>query len=397
MRILLLALAALAASESLAEACTCISSGPPCQATWQADAVLSARVLSIEAVVAGEPTEGAWRSRRVRMRVTEVFRNVAVAEVDVFTGSGGGDCGYNFAVGSDYLIYAYRHPNDGRLGTGICSRTRSLADAADDLRYLRGPARQMAPGRGQLVGTVRRRDPAPDGMSVTWVPVQDVSVTAEGDRTYRARTAADGSFEMAVLAGKYQVTVDLPDELYIHGPTPAEVRDLRGCAEVTLVPQWNGRVAGRVLNAAGDPLPGFAVELLPVASSKDGRFSPEFQARTDAEGRYEISRIVLPERVTLAEVSGAVLSPDGTPARGAKVYVRLDTDESVGLPPPGVTSKDGRFSMTVIAGRQYRVTAEGYENGRYASRAEVRGIDAGEHVKGLKLDLKPLKSSGSAR
>ena len=449
MRVILLALAALAASESLAEACSCMSSGPPCQATWQADAVFAARVLSIGPVVAGDRPFDSSR-RRVRMRVTEAFRNVAVGEVDVFTGSGGGDCGYNFVVGSDYLIYAYRHPKDGRLGTGICSRTRPIGDAADDLRYLRGPAREAATGRGRLFGIVQRRDPAADGMSVTWVPVPGLPVTATGDRTYRARTAADGSFEMAVLAGKYQVTVDLPDELYVHGPAPAEVRDLRGCAEVILVPQWNGRVGGRVLNAAGDPVPGFAVELVPVSAPSGVGFSADQRSRTDGEGRYEIARVrpgvyhlgsdtwrsgprgpqrqqgpaglrllltdettsprvmevgrgnrveaadfVLPEQVKLSQVGGLVLGTNGAPATGVQVYVRLDADDISDLPSPAVTAKDGRFSVTVIAGRRYRVSAEGYEKGRYASHAEVRGIDAGDAVKGLVLELMPVKSGGS--
>ena len=65
------------------------------------------------------------------------------------------------------------------------------------------------------------------------------------------------------------------------------------------------------------------------------------------------------------------------------------------LPSPAVTGKDGRFSAAVIAGRRYRVSAEGYENGRYSSRAEVRGLEIGDSVKGLVLELKPLKSGGS--
>ena len=49
----------------------------------------------------------------------------------VDTGSGGGDCGFNFAVGSTYLVFAHRQPTKGRLSTGICSRT-SLASWAGE-------------------------------------------------------------------------------------------------------------------------------------------------------------------------------------------------------------------------------------------------------------------------
>ena len=53
------------------------------------------------------------------------------------TGHGAGDCGYPFAVGETYLVYArYLGP---RLYTTICSRTRLLAQAGADLRALGAP------------------------------------------------------------------------------------------------------------------------------------------------------------------------------------------------------------------------------------------------------------------
>ena len=425
-----------------------MSSGPPCQAAWQADAVFAANVVSIDAPVDEGAKDGMrWPMRRVRVKVTEGFRNTPAAEVDVLTGMGGGDCGYNFAVGGDYLIYAYRRPADGRLTAGICSRTRPIKDAEDDLRYLRGTAKQAATGLGRLFGVVRRLDPGADGLSSERPPLAGVSVIARtDDRSYRTETRADGSYEMSVLAGTYRVTLQLPDELYIYGPQTGAVQDLRACAEVAFLAQWNGRVAGRVLNAAGDPVSGFAVELQPVSLSRDAGFSPQFESRTDADGRYEISRVppgayhlgsdiwrtgtrgrertrgpeglqvfltdetsaprvvevgrgnrieaaafILPERLALAEVSGVVLGPNGAPASAVKIYVKNDSDEMHDLPPPAITAADGRFSMTVIAGRRYRLTAEGYENGRYSSRAELRGIETADHVKGLVLELKPLR------
>jgi hypothetical protein len=50
---------------------------------------------------------------------------------------GGGDCGYAFQSGVDYIVYAYKN-SEGHLETGICSRTRPLTQAAaEDLAYLR--------------------------------------------------------------------------------------------------------------------------------------------------------------------------------------------------------------------------------------------------------------------
>src|SRR6266852_748249 len=44
-------------------------------------------------------------------------------EAVVYTGSGNGDCGYPFVVGTSYLVYAGAGP-DGRLSTGTCSGTK---------------------------------------------------------------------------------------------------------------------------------------------------------------------------------------------------------------------------------------------------------------------------------
>lgn len=423
----------------------CGSIGPPCQAAWKADAVFAARVLAIESADTDDPKEGAIATSRVRIRVTEALRNVGAKGVELFSDLS--SCSYQFEVGGEYLIYAFRHPGDGRLRASICSRTRRLADAADDLRYLRGPARQSAPGRGRLFGTVRRLDPEADGGWRARVPVPNVLVTAvSGDRTHRARTAADGSFEMAVLAGKYTVSVDLPDELHASGPITDEVRDLRGCAEVPLIAHWNGRVSGRVVNAAGEPVPGFAVELKPVATPRDSPFLPHLKARTDAEGRYEISKVspaeyylgsdtwrsgpqgpdlrpgpvgvqafltdessaprvfdvgpgarieapdfVVPERFKLAEISGVVLGAKGAPVAGARVSAWVDADGAMDGPSSVTTDEAGRFTIAVIAGRRYRVVASLYDNQRNLSEADLRGLAVGAPLKGLVLELKPRR------
>lgn len=91
-------------SASRAEACSCFPSGPPCQAAWETETIFRARVLSVTAL----DSRNVLSPRRVRMRVLEAFRGIDVAEVDVFTGGGGGDCGYDFSSGGEYLVYAQR-------------------------------------------------------------------------------------------------------------------------------------------------------------------------------------------------------------------------------------------------------------------------------------------------
>ena len=89
-----------------------------------------------------------WPKRVVRMKIGDVLSGVETGqkEIEIVTGNGGGDCGYAFRSGVDYVVYAYKN-SEGRLETGICSRTRPLMDAAEDVAYLRAIAKLPADGR----------------------------------------------------------------------------------------------------------------------------------------------------------------------------------------------------------------------------------------------------------
>lgn len=73
--------------------------------------------------------------RRVQLAVEEPFKGTASNEVVLYTGWGGGDCGYGFQSGSCYLVYASDY-NDG-LYTGICSATKPVESAAGEIAILR--------------------------------------------------------------------------------------------------------------------------------------------------------------------------------------------------------------------------------------------------------------------
>jgi len=76
-------------------------------------------------------------SRRARIRVDERFGGLApdLREVDVYTGSGGGDCGIAFKIGEAYLVDAF--VEKGVAHAGICSSTRRIDAAGVLLRVLR--------------------------------------------------------------------------------------------------------------------------------------------------------------------------------------------------------------------------------------------------------------------
>jgi LPXTG-motif cell wall-anchored protein len=156
-----------------ASACSCVMPGSPAMEFSQHPAVFSGKVIDITdkfnpvisfieriAMALGfDPfifyTDRFW-GNTVTFSVIDSWKLVDTTSVQVSTGNGGGDCGYGFSVGGDYLVYAYDDPNEPgiHLGTGICSRTSELATAAEDLAFLQSmptiPLTQSLPSAGQI-------------------------------------------------------------------------------------------------------------------------------------------------------------------------------------------------------------------------------------------------------
>lgn len=138
-------------SESAASACSCMPPGPPREEAERARAVFAGEVVEVEpagevvkkADEKCEQEQGAWQSAmpthknvRVRFKVTRVWKNVAASEVVVTTPTNSAACGYAFRKGESYVVYAYGSGELGQLTTGLCSRTRTLSSAEEDLRDL---------------------------------------------------------------------------------------------------------------------------------------------------------------------------------------------------------------------------------------------------------------------
>ena len=87
--------------------------------------------------------------------IEESLKGINQKTVDVATGGGGGDCGYPFKSGERYLVYAYKSEGAALdasisrtviggssgmaapLTANICSRTRPLSEATDDIELIR--------------------------------------------------------------------------------------------------------------------------------------------------------------------------------------------------------------------------------------------------------------------
>ena len=389
--------------SSPANACSCGTAGV-CDAAWTADAVFVGHVVSIES----SPTGG----RMVQLALLEGFRGFRLTQVAVTTSGSEASCGYPFQIGESYVVFAHQAPENGALTVSLCSRTRPVASAAEDLAYLRSLT-SIAPGtRARVAGQVllSQSSPAagrqPEAMS-------GIAVTARGKGiTFSARSDARGNFVLTGLTvGTYEVEATAPGG-YASIARPLEIRDPRGCGSTVVYLRYDGRVSGRVVDARGAGIAALPLDLVLRAESnrpEGGR--ARVRTRTAADGTFEL-RLVEPgeyllgfnflrtldnrpltepgalypgvtdlssagaivvaagqrarlrnftiaDTVRLTTLTGTVVDEAGRPMRNVSVSIGRDTEgggDSVG--PPLVTGADGRFAFTVAeAGGRYFVRA----------------------------------------
>jgi hypothetical protein len=273
------------AAENRAFGCSCMMSGPPCQATWTADVVFVGTVVSIEQI------DLQSSSAIVKLQVERGFVNSVTGGVVVLT-MGPGNCSYSFKAGGKYLVYASR-TESSELTTSICSRTRPIAEAQEDLRYLTTMGASGSGGR--VYGRINelKRDPA-EGTAIDYGPVEGIVVSVRGATFSRdVVTNADGRFDIPNLPlGKATVAIVLP---FGFEPSPfeqeVELRDARACSEVSLPIQQIARASGLVVDASGRPLAGVSVDA--VAAELAGFDPPphQYPVKTDERGTFAFTTL----------------------------------------------------------------------------------------------------------
>ncbi|MBV9470259.1 MAG: hypothetical protein JO316_01065 [Abitibacteriaceae bacterium] len=119
-------------------ACDCDLPPSPQKALQQAAAVFAGQVIQIKTLDKKE-YHGDY-AMQVQFKVANSWKGVQGTQAVVQTGAeGGADCGFDFKAGQEYLVYAYALPGEKTLITGICSRTRPIDDAVEDLAALGRP------------------------------------------------------------------------------------------------------------------------------------------------------------------------------------------------------------------------------------------------------------------
>jgi len=196
--------------------------------------------------------------KRVRFRVERSFRGPTAEHLEVQTGMGGGDCGYSFARGQKYLVFASN--SKGVLSVSACGRTQPVSAAGRTLEYLTAPA----PARGgRIYGRVQlliRPEPPR--------PAARYTITLSGGKeSRRTTTDAEGEYEFdRVPVGAYSIHVAVPQGMMASAAEEVDLRDVRGCALRDLTVAPDGRIVTVVAVASGALPPKVELELIDVTT-----------------------------------------------------------------------------------------------------------------------------------
>ena len=148
-----------------AYACKCVVPGSPSEELEKFDVVFAGRVLSVRHSF--DPNALSYSPgdiTTVGFSVSTVWKGTVEENVTLTTPPTGGSCGFAFAEGEEYVVYAYKTAEDApALSVSICSRTALLQEAQDDIDALgegylpQGGTAGASPGQPQDSGTSMTR------------------------------------------------------------------------------------------------------------------------------------------------------------------------------------------------------------------------------------------------
>ena len=125
-------------------ACSCAERPPPEEAKSRAFAVFRGTVVGSKAPA--HPR--AQYTPRFKLRVDEVWKGSVHETMYVYTHMSQSSCGYRLILGWEYIIYAYGDEN--RLEAHVCTRTRGISSAQEDLDVFQfGSAQEELDAFGQ--------------------------------------------------------------------------------------------------------------------------------------------------------------------------------------------------------------------------------------------------------
>ncbi|MDP4096020.1 hypothetical protein OIN60_04365 [Paenibacillus sp. P96] len=156
----------LGVKPSVMYACSCVEPPSPSEAQAQSAVVFSGEAVSLQQKMSDIMSSA--DPVRVSFQVDRVWKGSVGNIATVTTAASSDSCGYEFAEGRDYLVYARYAPDSGELHTILCDRTALVSEAAADLRELGPPS---APAVRQNASSTLPGAPpplGPDSSAVHW-------------------------------------------------------------------------------------------------------------------------------------------------------------------------------------------------------------------------------------
>jgi len=140
-------------SHQTSSACDCVSSTRDAyEGLQRADAVFIGRVVNSRMIEVSDSVDHPLELQ-VNIKVEKVLKGIKSKEVILRTGPGlGGDCGFKFQKGKEYLVFAYGMPN--KLETSGCSRTKELKYAAEDIKEIKQGGKLLEVAPDKLTGKI---------------------------------------------------------------------------------------------------------------------------------------------------------------------------------------------------------------------------------------------------
>ena len=362
------------------------------------------------------PIPGAQLDARVRVEFQDAVpsRGVDGTSIAVFTSDNSASCGYAFTLGERYVVYASHSKDGARIHTSICSRTRPLTEADEDVRFFDTLSTPAAGAR--VFGTITHwEQDVTRTRSRDYGPVGNVDVTLRGaDRSFQATTDQNGRYELTgIPSGRYDLTAaPRPPYSTAFLKRQFELRDPRACFRADFGLRYDSRVSGSIVGADGKPVAGATVEIMPVEQIGNPVYVPPetmiadeaglFEMTEVSPGRYilgvnlkrggdpeivtptiyhaesrdprkatvfevvggervQLGRIVVPAAPAAYRVTGTVRFADGQPAAGATVALSDGNARWKQVAAEVVTDINGGFSFLVHEGLAY------IANARYAA------------------------------
>ena len=253
---------ALLATSTFAS-CPMMNQGPPCAEYYRADAVF----IGVATSVVRTPNEtglaiGMYSRSTVHFSVEEAFKGVEgtflVFELD--------HCGHVFKESERYLVYAHYNSYTKKLEVRAGNtRTRPLAEAPDDLAYIRS---LVFGERGSRVfGKVMQQGFKEGQFEVH--PLRDIKISLESNTERREVVAdSDGRYEFKGMPeGAYRVRLDVPTYMELSEATIKITG--RGCVPFDIFAVYKNKLAGKVLDTNGNPVKNISVTLVSADASPE--------------------------------------------------------------------------------------------------------------------------------